>query len=144
MSGYNPKLTTKHMLEELFTQGAPVANITMFDTHAYVLLHDEVSVPYCLALFRDIELHGEKLRISPRIKGKPMYIYINQLENIRKKLMDAYRKIPPPDLPPKAEPVTSNKKQHRHVSSDKKRKAHNSRNKSKQKNKINYKARKRS
>lgn len=101
VTGFNPKLTTKHLLKELFMQGGPVRDVTLFDTHAYVLFEDEESVPYCLALFNEIEVHGQKLRLNPRSKTKDAFCYLKYLTTVRKKLMDEYMKIPPPELPPK-------------------------------------------
>lgn len=101
VTGFDPKLTKKHVLEELFTQGGPVKEVTMLDTHAYVLFQHEESVPYCLALFNEIELHGQKLRLNPRFRTSETYCYMKYLIAVRKKLMSEYMKIPAPDLPPK-------------------------------------------
>ena len=57
---FNPKLMKRHLLQELFSQGGPVKDITMFDTHACVLFQHEESFPYCLALFNEVELFGDK------------------------------------------------------------------------------------
>lgn len=105
VTGFDPKYITKHLLEELFTQGGPVRDITLFDTHAYVLFQHEESVPYCLALFNEVELHGHKLRLNPRIKSGDAFQYLRYLSTVRKRLMAEYRKIPPPDLPPKKMPA---------------------------------------
>lgn len=68
VTGFNHKQQTynQRLLKELFIQGAPVADVKMDDSHARVLLHHEESVPYCLALFDGVELHGEKLELSYR------------------------------------------------------------------------------
>lgn len=105
VTGFNPKHTSKQLLEELFTQGGPVRDITLFDTHAYVLFEHEESVPYCLALLNEVELHGNKLRLNPRVKSANAFCYLKYLSTVRKKLMAEYRKVPPPDLPPKKMPV---------------------------------------
>lgn len=104
VTGFNPKHTTKQLLKELFTQGGPVADITMFDTHAYVLFQHEVSVPYCLALFNEVELHGEKLRLNPRLKSKETFSYLNHLSKVRTKFRDYYKTMPAPSLPQKIYP----------------------------------------
>lgn len=110
VTGYNPKLTTKHLLTELFTQGGPISDVTMMDTHAYVLFQHEESVAYCLALFNEIELHGNKLRISPRNRGdRKVFSYLKYLQDVRTKLRDQYFKITPPDLPAKIPTVKSKK-----------------------------------
>lgn len=101
VTGFNSKLITKSLLRELFTQGGPVVDVTLFETHAYILFQHQESVPYCLALFNEVELHGEKLRINPRFKLKDNYSYLNYLAKVRKRLMDEYMKMDPPDLPPK-------------------------------------------
>lgn len=105
VTGFNPKTTSKRLLAELFTQGAPVSDVTLIDSHAYVLFQHEESVPYCLALFDGVELHGEKLRISPRVKRKDAFSYLKYLMTVRQTLRDAYLKIPPPNLPPKQMPI---------------------------------------
>lgn len=99
VTGYDSKRTTKHLLEELFTQGGPLSDISMFDTHAFVQFQHEESVPYCLALFNELELHGHKLRISPRSKSRASFGYLKYLMAVREKLMTENRKITPPDLP---------------------------------------------
>lgn len=104
VTGFSPKLITKPLLLELFNQGGPVADITLFETHAYVLFQHEVSVPYCLALFNEIELHGNKLRLSPRARTKDTYSCIDYLTKIRDKIRDDYMRIDPPQLPPKIYP----------------------------------------
>lgn len=119
LTGYNPKLTNKHHLKELFTQGGPVVDITMFDTHAYILFQDEISVPYCLALFNEVELHGEKLRLNPRSKTKDTYCFMNYLAKVRLRLKDDYAKVSPPKLPAKDYP--EKQKQARSSSSSSKR-----------------------
>lgn len=107
VTGFNPKLMKKHLLEELFTQGGPVRDVTLFDTHAYILFQHVESVPYCLALFNEVELHGEKLRISPRRKTKDAFCHINYLMTVRKTLMNEFMKIPPLNLPPRLPPKKS-------------------------------------
>lgn len=109
VTGFNSKLTTKSMLHELFLQGGPVVDVTMFDTHAYILFKDEESVAYCLALFNEVELHGEKLRINPKFRTKNTYCYLNYLAKVRQSLRDANQKIEPPNLPAKVYPKTSGK-----------------------------------
>lgn len=111
VTGFDPKLTRKHVLEELFTQGGPVKEVTMFDTHAYILFHHEESVPYCLALFNEVELYGQKLRLNPRNRTKETYCYLKYLLAVRKKLMSEYIKITPPNLPPKQMPLKKAKYQ---------------------------------
>lgn len=110
ITGFNPRLINKHLLEEIFIQGGPIKDITLFETHAYILFEDEESVPYCLALFNDIELHGQKLRLSPRFKTKETFNYLNYLRVVRDKLMSQYMKLKPPDLPPKIMPQKKIKK----------------------------------
>lgn len=139
VTGFNSKLTTKHLLEELFTQGGPIRDVTLFETHAYILFHHEESVPYCLALFNEIELHGHKLRISPKVKGKDVYCYMKYLMAVRKKLMSEYMKIPPPDLPQKKIAEKSPRKVNQHPKNQSRsrnshNKSNNSGGKSKRKN----------
>lgn len=105
VTGFNPKHTSKRLLDELFTQGGPVKNITLFNTHAYVLFHHEESVAYCLALFNEVELHGQKLRLNPKFRTRDTFCYMRYLVSVREKLMREYMKIPPPDLPPRQAPV---------------------------------------
>ena len=105
VAGFNAKYTTKHLLFELFHQGGPVTDITWLDTHAYVLFQHEESVPYCLALFSDIELHGRKLKLSPRIRTKTTYSFLDYLAQVRNKIKDDYMRIQPPDLPAKIYPA---------------------------------------
>lgn len=102
VTGFNPKLTTERLLHEIFIQGGPVVSIKLFETHAYVHFEHEESVPYCLALFNDLELHGNVLRVSPRFKTKDTYSYADFLSKVRSTLMNEYRKIPPPNLPPRS------------------------------------------
>lgn len=99
VTGFNPKKTTKPLLKELFCQGAPVADITLFETHAYILFKDEESVAYCLALFNEIELHGEKLRLNPRVRSKNSYCFMSYLKKVRDRLRQEYQKVTTPDLP---------------------------------------------
>lgn len=101
VTGFNSKHTTKHLLKELFTQGGPVADVTMFDTHAYVLFQHEESVPYCLALFNEVELFGDKLRLNPRHRSKDTFNYMKYLTQVRDKLRDEYLQRAPPNLPAK-------------------------------------------
>lgn len=101
VTGFNSKKITKPLLKDLFTQGGPVVDITLFETHAYILFQDEESVPYCLALFNEVELHGEKLRLNPRFRTKDTYCYINYLAKVRSRLRDEYLMKTPPELPPK-------------------------------------------
>jgi len=101
VTGFTLSSNTKRLLEELFSQGGPIVNATVFQTHAYILFQDEVSVPYCLALFNEVELNGQKLRLSPRCKTKNTYCYLKYLMKVREKLKDQYMKITPPNLPPK-------------------------------------------
>lgn len=101
VTGFNPKLTKKHLLKELFSQGGPVKDITMFDTHAYVLFQHEESVPYCLALFNEVELFGDKLRLNPRYRSDETFSYMKYLAAVRAKMRDEYAQVKPPRLPPK-------------------------------------------
>lgn len=110
VTGFNSKRTSKRLLEELFTQGAPIVDITMFDSHAYVLFQHEESVPYCLALFNEIELNGEKLRLNPRCKTNDAFCYLKYLNVVREKIRSEYMKIPPPDLPPKKQVAKQQKR----------------------------------
>lgn len=73
----------------------------MFDSYAYVLFQHEESVPYCLALFNETEINGQKLRLNPRYKTECAYSYLKYLHTVRDKMRSEYMKIPPPDLPPK-------------------------------------------
>lgn len=104
VTGFDSKRATKDLLKELFTQGGPVVDITMFDTHAYVLFQHQESVPYCLALFNDIELHDKKLRLSPRFKTKDTFSYVQHLAQVRDRLRDKYMRETPPHLPAKIYP----------------------------------------
>lgn len=99
VTGFNSKCTTKKILKELFTQGGPVADITMFDTHAYVRFQHPESVPYCLALFNEVELFGDKLRLNPRHKSDTTFGYLRYLAQVRDKLRDEYMSKEPPKLP---------------------------------------------
>jgi len=101
VTGFNPRLTTKTLLTELFSQGGPVADVTLFSTHAYVLFQDEESVAYCLALFNGIELHGRRLNLSPRAQDKDTYKFLDYLTRVRNKIRDDYMKIDPPQMPAK-------------------------------------------
>lgn len=105
VTGFNPKLMKRHLLKELFTQGGPVTDVTLFETHAYVLFQHFESVPYCLALFQDVEIFGDKLRLKPRCHtaGNP-YTYLDYLTEVRGKLRDEYSKSKPPSLPAKKYP----------------------------------------
>lgn len=85
-------------------------DVTLFDTHAYILLKDEESVPYCLALFSDIELHGRRLCINPKIRSKDVFTLRKHLVQVRDILKEQYRKIKPPNLPPKAPTSTGPKR----------------------------------
>lgn len=109
VQGFNPRTITKNLMNELFSQGGPIVNITLFETHAYILFEDEQSVAYCLALFNEIELHGRMLRISPRVKSKSAYDYLKYLKNVRDKLRTEFANIKPPNLPPKKMPLKQNK-----------------------------------
>lgn len=91
----------KHLLKELFSQGGPVTDITLFDTHAYVLFQHEESVPYCLALFNEVELFGEKLRLNPRSRSENNFCYMKYLSEVRARLRDEYAQMKPPNLPAK-------------------------------------------
>lgn len=104
VTGFDSKRASKDLLKELFTQGGPVVDITMFDTHAYVLFQHQESVPYCLALFNNIELHDKKLRLSPKFKTKDTYSYLEYLAKVRDELRDQYMRQTPPQLPPKIYP----------------------------------------
>lgn len=108
VTGYDRKRTTKDLLRELFTQGGPVVDITMFDTHAYVLFQHEESVPYCLALFNDVEMFGSKLRMSPRFKTENTFAYVDYLSQVKCELRDRNMRQTPPDLPPKIYPSNGN------------------------------------
>lgn len=110
ITGFNPRLINKRILEEIFIQGGPIKDVTLFETHAYILFEHEESVPYCLALFNDIELHGQKLRLSPRFKTKETFSYLSYLKMVRDKLMSEYIKLPPPNLPPRIMPQKKNVK----------------------------------
>lgn len=110
VTSFNSKTITKNLLKELFCQGGPVVDITLFDTHAYVLFEDEESVPYCLALFNEIELYGHKLRISPRIRTKDALSSLRYLKLVRDKLRNEFSKIPPPKLPAKKMPIKKSRK----------------------------------
>lgn len=106
VTGFNSKLIKKRLLKELFSQGGPVMDVTLFETHAYVLFQHVESVPYCLALFNDIEMFGDKLRLKPRSfsDGNP-YTHLDYLAEVRVKLREEYSKIEPPKLPAKQYPV---------------------------------------
>ena len=104
VTGFNPKLMKRHLLQELFSQGGPVKDITMFDTHAYVLFQHEESVPYCLALFNEVELFGDKLRLNPRYRSGDTFCYMKYLSEVRAKMRDQYAQVKPPRLPPKKYP----------------------------------------
>lgn len=110
-------------------QGGPVTDVKLFETHAYVQFQDQDSVPYSLALFNDIELHGRKLRISAKHKSKSSLSYLKYLMQVREILRDQYRKMEPPKLPPKRMPEQKQSPSHHHHHRDqtKKRKARKSR-----------------
>lgn len=104
ISGYNPKLTTSTLLYELFCQGGPIKSISLCkrpDDHAIVRFHHDESVPYCLALFEGIQLHGRLLRMNPLRYNKSTHLYTDYLREVRHKFRDEYAKITPPPLPPK-------------------------------------------
>lgn len=129
VTGFDSKCMTKRLLEELFSQGGPVSEIILFETHAFVQFQHEESVPYCLALFNEIELHGQKLRISPRHKSKSAFCYLKYLMAVREKLMTENRKIPAPDLPPRqtlvkqsSKKTTNSMKKQRHSKNTKRAK----------------------
>lgn len=104
ISGYNSKLTTSTLLYELFCQGGPIKSIILCkrpDEHAIIRFQHDESVPYCLALFEGVELHGRLLRMNPLKYNKNTYMYTNYLREVRHKFRDEYAKIDPPALPPK-------------------------------------------
>lgn len=84
---------TRPLLWELFSQGGPVADVTLFETHAYVLFEHEESVPYCLALLSDIEVHGSILKLSPRARTKDTYVYVDYLSKVRMQLRSSWEQI---------------------------------------------------
>lgn len=101
VSGFDQRLMTKELLEELFVQGGPVTDVKLLDNHAYVQFEDMESVSYCLALFNDIEIHGRKLRVNAKKKSKYTSHHLKYLSKVRETLRDQYAKVPPPKLPPK-------------------------------------------
>jgi hypothetical protein len=101
VTGFKSKRVTKKLLKELFTQGGPVADIAMFDDHAFVRFQHAESVPYCLALFNEVELFGDKLRLNPKYKSRDTFSYMRYLTQVREKLRDEYMNKEPPDLPAK-------------------------------------------
>lgn len=105
VTGFDPRKTTKDLLEELFMQGGPVTDVKLFDTHAYVQFQDQDSVSYSLALFNDIELHGRKIRISPKSKSRESLSHLKYLMQVREILREQYSKMSPPKLPPKQMPA---------------------------------------
>lgn len=117
VTGFNSKVK-KHLLKELFSQGGPVTDITMFDTHAYVLFQHEESVPYCLALFNEVELFGEKLKLNPRYRSEETLGYMRYLSEVRNRLRDEYAQIKPPILPPKKYPCDKQIRDKRHRKSN--------------------------
>lgn len=102
VTGFNSKLIKRHLLKELFCQGGPVVDVTLFETHAYILFQHAESVPYCLALFHDIEIFGDKLKLKPRChtSGNP-YTYLDYLTSVRNTLREDYARVEPPSLPAK-------------------------------------------
>lgn len=136
VTGFDRKRTTKDLLKELFMQGGPVVDITMFDTHAYVLFQHEESVPYCLALFNDIELHGSRLRISPRFKTKSTFAYLDYLIQVRRELRDRNMRQTPPDLPSRTYPDGNTSRSFNHHTNHDRRQQYNGQtNSGKRKNK---------
>lgn len=113
ISGYNPKLTTNTLLYELFCQGGPIKSISFCkrpDDHAIIRFQHDESVPYCLALFEGIELHGRLLRMNPLRYNKNTNLYLDYLKEVRHKFRDEYAQITPPALPAKS--PTNIKPQH--------------------------------
>lgn len=104
VTGFDPRRATKELLEELFMQGGPVTDVKLFDSHAYVQFQDPESVSYSLALFSEIELHGQKLRINAKQKSRESLSHLKYLQQVREILREQYKKIPPPKLPPKKMP----------------------------------------
>lgn len=139
VTGFNSKNTTKQLLKELFTQGGPVADITMFDTHAYVRFQHQESVPYCLALFNEVELFGDKLRLNPRHKSDNTFSYMKYLAQVRDKLRDEYMSKEPPKLPAKIyseSPKKKSKKTDHRKSFENKAKSYNERSSKEKKTKT--------
>lgn len=108
VSGFNSKLVKMPLLYELFTQGGPVKKVVMMvrgpEPHAIVHFHHEESVPYCLALFNGLQMHGELLRLNPLRYNKNTNSYLNYMNEVRRKLRDEFASITPPELPPKLPP----------------------------------------
>lgn len=108
ISGFDPKLTTSNLLYELFCQGGPIKSISLKykpEPNAFVRFQHDESVPYCLALFDGIELHGRLLRLNPLRYNKNTHSYLDYLKDVRRRLRDEYAKIEPPKLPPKSCPA---------------------------------------
>lgn len=103
--GFNPKTITKPLIEELFIQAGPIHFINLFKTHAKIVFEHEETVPYSIALLNGIELNGDILRLSPQMSDKNSYCYHKYLMEVRNKLMKEYRKMEPPNLPPKKYPT---------------------------------------
>lgn len=110
VSGYNIKKTTQHMLEELFIQAGPIRSVIMYETRAQVCFQDAESIPYCLALFQGLELHGNRLKFQVKYYRKDTNKLIHDLADVRNSFRQYNLKIPPPDLPPKKHPTDEHSK----------------------------------
>lgn len=104
VSEFNSTLTSVPLLYELFTQGGPIKNINIVkrpEPHAIIRFQHDESVPYCIALFDGIELHGRLLRLNPLRRSRNSHSYLEYLHAVRHKLRDEFSQITPPNLPPK-------------------------------------------
>lgn len=105
VTGFDPKKVNKCLLKELFMQGGPVRRITTVRDFAFVDFDDPESGPFCLAMFKDVELFGQALVMRPnRSRSKEDSKYLKELDQMRLRLRDEYSKLPLPDLPPPVRP----------------------------------------
>ncbi|XP_027204885.2 uncharacterized protein LOC113798529 [Dermatophagoides pteronyssinus] len=95
---FDPDLTTKELLEELFSNFGPINNVVLKRDFAFIGYTEPESVAYALAMMHGICLHGRRLSLLPKLSSRSYYYrYLDSLETFErecdknKKFLDQFQ-----------------------------------------------------
>nr|XP_046908523.1 RNA-binding protein 7-like [Dermatophagoides farinae] len=83
---FDPNLTTKELLEELFSNFGPINNVVLKRDFVFIGYTKPESVAYALAMMWGISLHGRRLNLSPKLSSESYYYrYLDSLQTFEQK-----------------------------------------------------------